>query len=345
MAWLFGQVFLLCALSFLLGSLVTWLFVTRQRRIETGRAVRTVPVGEVSEATRPQAIEPERGDGPGKADPERSDAERSGAGRSSAVRSGAVRSGAERSGAERSGADRSGRTSAEKSEPGKAGPVRELVEPAGGPGPEVLPGPLLPTESRAATAGAQDATKSSTTFEDPLSVRLTYAADDGLAWREPEAAESTRAEQVMAAGDPKSNGQEQQDGSSGGENGTGQHESESGRLERASASVARVPAQSRGPIDAEEEPPTRSESSETETTASPRMVVPGPYRNSARPSPDGTAPAPGYTVKGNQKSKLYHTSDSPYFARTKATVWFQSETDAEQAGFTSSAVRRSTSVR
>ncbi|APU17656.1 MULTISPECIES: hypothetical protein [Actinoalloteichus] len=301
MAWLFGQVFLLCALSFLLGSLVTWLFVTRQRRIETGRAVRTVPVGEVAEAARPQAIEPERGDGAAKA----------------------------------------------------GGAVKGFVEPSGGPGPEVLPGSVLPTEARSAAPKVKDTKFGDTKFEDAefedsLSVRLTYAAADGEpAWHEP-GEERRQPETAGIAGDPRSNGQEKNGAAGDGQNGAG-HNGNGAQESKAvqPLAAAQVPAQTRGPVDEEPEPArsARPEPSEEEQQVSPRMVVPGPYRNSARPSPDGTAPAPDYRVKGNQKSKLYHTSDSPYFTRTKATVWFQTETDAEQAGFTSSAVRRSTSVR
>ncbi len=44
-------------------------------------------------------------------------------------------------------------------------------------------------------------------------------------------------------------------------------------------------------------------------------------------------PPEGYTVKGNAQSMLYHTTDSPYYSRTKAEYWFQSAEDAEAAGF------------
>ncbi|AOS65808.1 sunset domain-containing protein [Actinoalloteichus hymeniacidonis] len=255
MAWLFGQVFLLCVLSFLLGSLVTWLFVARQRRIETGRAVRTVTVGEsgeTGEEDRAQAVESERG-----------------------------------------------------GDKAANGLPKRFIEPAGGPGPEVLPSSMLPTEG-SSTPAESDA--------DAESVRLTYAVVDGEpTWHQPAGGEREKSA-------PNGNGKHASDGD-------GQH----------TAPLASVPAQTRGPVDGAELPATNS--------GEPRMVVPGPYRNSARPSPDGTAPGPGYLVKGNQKSKLYHTSDSPYFARTKATVWFQTETDAKKAGFTSSSVRRSSPVR
>lgn len=55
---------------------------------------------------------------------------------------------------------------------------------------------------------------------------------------------------------------------------------------------------------------------------------------SARPGPGGASPSPEYTIKGNADSMLFHTTDSPYYGRTKAEVWFKSAADAERAGFT-----------
>ena len=42
----------------------------------------------------------------------------------------------------------------------------------------------------------------------------------------------------------------------------------------------------------------------------------------------------GHDIKGNADSMLYHTTESPYFGRTKADVWFDSEPSAEVAGYT-----------
>ena len=53
---------------------------------------------------------------------------------------------------------------------------------------------------------------------------------------------------------------------------------------------------------------------------------------SAAPAEDGSGPE-GWTVKGNAKSMLYHTEDSPYYGRTNADVWFRDEESAEAAGF------------
>jgi large subunit ribosomal protein L4 len=59
----------------------------------------------------------------------------------------------------------------------------------------------------------------------------------------------------------------------------------------------------------------------------------GPYGSgSAAPLADGSAPA-GFTIKGNADSMLFHTTDSPYYGRTKAEAWFATEADAERAGF------------
>jgi hypothetical protein len=55
----------------------------------------------------------------------------------------------------------------------------------------------------------------------------------------------------------------------------------------------------------------------------------------AAPSlPDGSAPGPQYTIKGNAGSKLFHSPTSPYFTRTKAEYWFRTAEDARAAGFT-----------
>ncbi len=59
----------------------------------------------------------------------------------------------------------------------------------------------------------------------------------------------------------------------------------------------------------------------------------GPHGpGSAAPRPDGSAPE-GFDIKGNIASRLYHPSDSPYYGRTRAGVWFADEASAEAAGF------------
>ena len=54
---------------------------------------------------------------------------------------------------------------------------------------------------------------------------------------------------------------------------------------------------------------------------------------SARSNPDGSAPGPEYTIKGNADSMLYHSPESPYYVRTRAEAWFNSTEAAEAAGF------------
>lgn len=59
-----------------------------------------------------------------------------------------------------------------------------------------------------------------------------------------------------------------------------------------------------------------------------------PYgEGSARPLEGGAAPSPAYTIKGNADSMLFHTTESPWFKRTVAEVWFTNEVAAEAAGF------------
>jgi large subunit ribosomal protein L17 len=62
-------------------------------------------------------------------------------------------------------------------------------------------------------------------------------------------------------------------------------------------------------------------------------VVAGKFENSAAPLEDGSAPE-GYTVKGNENSMKYHTTESPWYEQTVAEVWFKTAEDAEAAGFT-----------
>ncbi|WP_300014493.1 hypothetical protein [Pseudonocardia sp.] len=63
---------------------------------------------------------------------------------------------------------------------------------------------------------------------------------------------------------------------------------------------------------------------------------------SALPLPDGSAPGPDFTIKGNAGSMLFHPPSSPYYARTKAEVWFRTAEDAVAAGFSAHTPRRRT---
>jgi hypothetical protein len=73
----------------------------------------------------------------------------------------------------------------------------------------------------------------------------------------------------------------------------------------------------------------------TQKPAAEKPVPDGPYGpGSAAPLPDGSAPGPEFTIKGNAKSMLFHPPSSPYFGRTKPEAWFRTAEDAERAGFT-----------
>ena len=61
-------------------------------------------------------------------------------------------------------------------------------------------------------------------------------------------------------------------------------------------------------------------------------MVAGPYLGSAAAREDRSMPE-GYPVKGNARSMLFHTTASPYYTRTVAEVWFDTEENAEAAGF------------
>jgi hypothetical protein len=65
-----------------------------------------------------------------------------------------------------------------------------------------------------------------------------------------------------------------------------------------------------------------------------QAVVPGKYGPGSADAVEHQSPPDGFTIKGNAQSMLFHTPDSPYYGRTKPEVWFRSEADAEQAGFT-----------
>jgi large subunit ribosomal protein L17 len=61
-------------------------------------------------------------------------------------------------------------------------------------------------------------------------------------------------------------------------------------------------------------------------------VVAGKYDNSAAPNADGSAPE-GFTIKGNEDSMKFHTTESPWYDQTVAEVWFATADAAEAAGF------------
>jgi large subunit ribosomal protein L22 len=58
----------------------------------------------------------------------------------------------------------------------------------------------------------------------------------------------------------------------------------------------------------------------------------GEWAGSVLPDADGNGPDT-HPIKGNADSMLYHTPDSRYYKVTKAEVWFDTEDNAEAAGF------------
>jgi hypothetical protein len=61
--------------------------------------------------------------------------------------------------------------------------------------------------------------------------------------------------------------------------------------------------------------------------------APSPYGpGTALPAEDGSGPA-NWDIKGNTGSMLFHTTDSPSYAESRAEVWFESEQAARAAGF------------
>ena len=58
----------------------------------------------------------------------------------------------------------------------------------------------------------------------------------------------------------------------------------------------------------------------------------GEYAGSVVADEDGNGPDT-HPIKGNAQSMLYHTPESRYYNATKAEVWFDTEDNAEAAGF------------
>ncbi|MFJ2757065.1 hypothetical protein ACIO3S_15775 [Nocardioides sp. NPDC087217] len=57
-----------------------------------------------------------------------------------------------------------------------------------------------------------------------------------------------------------------------------------------------------------------------------------PYAGAVLPAADGSSSDAAYDIKGSS-GKKYHTTASPYYGRTKAAVYFDSEESAKAAGF------------
>ncbi|GAA1398264.1 hypothetical protein GCM10009613_52260 [Pseudonocardia kongjuensis] len=65
----------------------------------------------------------------------------------------------------------------------------------------------------------------------------------------------------------------------------------------------------------------------------PEGVRPGPYLGSVLAPEDGSEPPDTHRVKVHSGSRRFHTTDSPYYVRTRADLYFESESGARAAGF------------
>ena len=84
---------------------------------------------------------------------------------------------------------------------------------------------------------------------------------------------------------------------------------------------------------AKAEKPAKADKPATAAKAAKAANVEGPFGpDSAEPLADGSAPE-GFTIKGNTGSMKYHTSESQWYVRTVAEVWFRTAEAAEAAGF------------
>ena len=66
--------------------------------------------------------------------------------------------------------------------------------------------------------------------------------------------------------------------------------------------------------------------------AAPAAVEPAAWAGSVQAPADGSQPE-GHDIKGNADSMLYHVPGSSFYSRTKAEVWFDTEENAQAAGF------------
>jgi large subunit ribosomal protein L22 len=71
---------------------------------------------------------------------------------------------------------------------------------------------------------------------------------------------------------------------------------------------------------------------EADEAESDSEFVAADWAGSLKPDADGNGPE-SHPIKGNADSMLYHTPDSRYYKVTKAEVWFDTEENAEAAGF------------
>ena len=106
--------------------------------------------------------------------------------------------------------------------------------------------------------------------------------------------------------------------------------------EPAKKKAAKAPKPEAAPVDEPVEEPVAAEDgakpARTRRAATPKDYGQGAYR--------GTTPPEGYDIKGNEGSMKFHTPESPWYARTVAEVWFDSEEAAKAAGFVNAQAAR-----
>lgn len=101
--------------------------------------------------------------------------------------------------------------------------------------------------------------------------------------------------------------------------------------EAESVTAAAADADATTEPEAEVVEPTAAEA-EAPATEAPAATNGAPYAGAVLPAADGSSSDAAYSIKGSS-GKKYHTTASPYYGRTKAAVYFDSEESAEAAGF------------
>ncbi len=105
-----------------------------------------------------------------------------------------------------------------------------------------------------------------------------------------------------------------------------------GASSEAPAADAAAEAATEAKVDEKTEDTTEAKT-ETATEDKAEEKSDAPYgADSAAALEDGSAPE-GFDIKGNEGSKKFHASTSPWYDRTNAEVWFRTAEAAEAAGF------------
>lgn len=180
------------------------------------------------------------------------------------------------------------------------------------------------TESASASGTDADVSPSDPVWDDD-SVAGEPADSAGS---EPEAMpDSAPSEAATESGGPEDSGPAVENATASVDDTPAQVDDAPATTDEAPAEVDEAPAQV-------EEAPADVDSARTDEPAAAVHAFAAPHgAGSAAANDDGSGPA-GWTIKGNADSMLYHTEASPYYGRTKAEVWFDTEDHADAAGFT-----------